>query len=161
MKWKDLLEEWGLTNLKISVGFAQAQFAPKDGDREAAWQLYIELLTRIATQPLPEESGDEKAALDSVYSIFGLTREIIRAGGTDCVEFTKIAIVVLNQIIRPFTAHWHRQSLAGALDDPQQCARFRADLKELQKSLLNYTRMLGHMADVEDLTELEALESSR
>jgi hypothetical protein len=108
MKWKDLLEEWGLMNLKISVGFAQAQFAPKDGDREAAWQLYIELLTRIATQPLPEESGDEKAALDSVYSIFGLTREIIRAGGADCVEFTKIAIVVLNQIIRPFTAHWHR-----------------------------------------------------
>lgn len=157
MKWQDWLEEWGMTNLKISVGFAQAQFAPQKGDQEAAWDLYIELLTRIATQPLAEESGDEKAALDSVYSLFGLTRDIIRAKGPRCIEFTKIAIVVLNQVIRPFTAHWHRQSLAGAFNNPQQCAQFRADLQELQKSLLIYTRMLGDMAGVEDLTALEDL----
>jgi len=155
MQWKSWLERWGMTSLKISTGFAEAEFAPEAGDREAAWELYIELLTRIATQPLPEQAGDEKAALDSVYSIFGLTREIIRARGPSCIEFTKIAIIVLNQVIRPFTAHWHRQSLAGAFDDPKQCARFRTELKELQNSLLTYTRMLGDMAGVEDLTQLE------
>ena len=152
MQWKSWLERWGMTSLKISTGFAEAEFAPEAGDREAAWDLYIELLTRIATQPLPEGAGDEKAALDSVYSIFGLTREIIRTRGPSCIEFTKIAI---NQVIRPFTAHWHRQSLAGAFDDPEQCARFRAELEELQESLLTYTRMLGDMAGVEDLTKLE------
>ena len=71
---------------------------------KAAWELYIELLTRITTQPLPQSYGDEKTALDSVFSIFGLTRSIIKENGTNCIEFTKIAIIVLNQIIRPFTA---------------------------------------------------------
>ena len=155
MKWKSWLDRWGMTSLSISTGFAEAEFQPQTGDREAAWELYIELLTRITTQPLSEDFGNEKTALESVYSIFGLTREIIRAEGPSCIEFTKIAIVVLNQIIRPFTAHWHRQSLDGSFDDPEQCARFRTELKELQKSLLTYTRMLGDMAGVEDLTALE------
>ena len=156
MNWQNWLDKWGMTSLKISAGFAEAEFSPQPGDRHAAWELYIELLTRIATQPLPEDSGDEKTALQSVYSIFGLSREIIRKYGPRCVEFTKIAIVVLNQIIRPFTAHWHRQSLAGAFDDPRQCAQFRSELGELQASLLIYTRMLGDMAGVEDLTKLES-----
>jgi len=35
----------------------------------------------------------------------------------DCIQFRKIAIVVLNQVIRPFTVKWHRLSLAGAFND--------------------------------------------
>ena len=156
MKWKMWLENWDMTSLKITTPFLEAEFAPQDEDRKAAWELYVELLTRIATQPLPDEVGDEQAALDSVYAIFGLTREIIKSNGWRCMEFTKIAIVVLNQIILPFTAQWHRESLAGAFDDPKACARFREELEALQKSLLVYTKMLADMAGVEDLTELEA-----
>ena len=155
MKWYQWLDQWGMTSLQITTGFANAEFKPKKDDRDAAWELYVELLTRIATQPLPEDTGDEKSALDSVHSIFGLTRNIIKANCRQCIEFAKIAIVVLNQIIRPFTAHWHRRLLAGALDDPKECARFRDELEKLQAQLLIYTRMLGSMAGVEDLTKLE------
>ena len=35
-------------------------------------------------------------------------------------EFAKLTIPVLNQIIRPFTAKWHRLSLAGAFEDAVQ-----------------------------------------
>ena len=157
MKWSDWLENWNMTSLSISAGFLNMNWEPQDDDKKAAWELYIELLTRIATQPLPDDAGDEKAALDSVYSIFPLTREIIKANGRHCMEFAKIAIVVLNQKIRPFTARWHRESLAGAFDDPASCARFREELKELQKTLHIYTQMLGEMAGVEkDLTKIEA-----
>ncbi len=155
MKRRDFLEKWGLSSLKINLGFLEGEFAPRDPDRAAAWELYVELLTRITTQYLAPEDGDEKAALDSVYAIFPLTREILRRHGSGCGEFAKLAIPVLNQIIRPFTAKWHRLSLAGAFQDAGRCREFRAELAALQPRLGDYTRALAAMAEVEDLTALE------
>ncbi len=155
MKRRDFLEQWGLSNLQIKLGFLQAEFSPSDADRAAAWDLYVELLTRITTQPLPDKDGDEKTALDSVYALFPLTREILRQHGPNCDEFAKLAIPVLNQIIRPFTAEWHKRSLAGDFEVPDACQEFRDTLKERQIDLRRYTQALAAMAEVEDLTELE------
>jgi hypothetical protein len=155
MKRRDLLEKWGLSNLKIKLGFLEGEFSPSDPDRAAAWELYIELLTRVTTQRLLPADGDEKAALDSIYAIFPLTREILRQHGSGSGEFAKLAIPVLNQVIRPFTAKWHRLSLGGAFSDPKQCAQFRDELAALQLCLRAYSRALADMAAVEDLTELE------
>ena len=156
MKWSKWLENWGMTSLKINLKFLEAQWQPQEKDRDAAWELYIEMLTRIATQPLAADEGNEKAALDSVYALFPLTREIIKRHGRDCFEFTKLAVVVLNQVIRPFTAKWHQRSLADAFGDPAQREEFRQELVALQEPLRKYTRMLADMAGVEDLTQLEA-----
>ena len=49
MKRRDFLEKWGLSSLKINLGFLETEFEPKDPDRAAAWELYVELLTRITT----------------------------------------------------------------------------------------------------------------
>ena len=155
MNWQDWLEKWKMKSLKISAGFLEMEWSPADVDRYAAWELYIELLTRIATQPLAEEEGDETTALDSLAELFPLTREIIRAH-RGCYELTKIAVVVLNQVLRPFTAKWRRLSLQGVFDEESQCKEFRNQLTELQEKLRRYTRMLGEMAGVEaDLTTLE------
>jgi len=156
MKWRDWLTNWGMSSLKISTPFLDMEFEPQDDDRKAAWELYIELLTRIATQRISDQDGDEKTALDSIYSLFPTSREIIKKYGLRSQEFTKLSIVVLNQIVRPFTARWHALSLQGAFDDPEQCKNFRQELRALQDKLLVYTRMLGEMAGVErDLTTLE------
>jgi hypothetical protein len=145
----------GLSSLKIKLGFLEGEFNPHDADRAAAWELYVELLTRITTQYLAPEDGDEQAALESVYVIFPLTREILRRHGSGSGEFAKLAIPVLNQMIRPFTAKWHRGSLTGAFKDPERCRDFRAELAVLQPRLRDYTRALSDMALVEDLTTLE------
>jgi hypothetical protein len=155
MKWRKWLENWDMTSLKINAPFLDMEWKPQDEDKDAAWELYIELLTRIATQPLPAEHGDEETALTSVYTLFGLTREIIRRNGRQCIEFTKIAIVVLNQVIRPFTAKWHKLSLAEGFKNSDQCELFRQELGDLQESLRKYSKMLADMAGVEDLTSLE------
>ena len=155
MKRRDFLEKWGLSSLKIKIPFLEGEFRPQDPDRAAAWDLYVELLTRIATQYLPPEDGDEEAALQSVFIIFPLTREILRKHGSGAGEFAKLAIPVLNQIIRPFTAKWHRLSLAGAFKDREHCREFREELAALQPRLRDYTRALADMAQVEDLTTLE------
>ncbi len=151
-KW---LENWDLTGLKISTGFLEMEWNPQTADQDAAWELYIELLTRIATQPLPKDSGDEQAALDSVHSLFATTREIIKEHGKECIQFTKIAIVVLNQIIRPFTAKYHKISISGGFDNASVHAEFRKELDILQSKLCIYSKMLADMAKVEDLTSLE------
>ena len=155
MKWKEWLEKWSMTSLKIKTPFLEADWQPKDEDKDAAWELYIELLTRIATQQLPKENGDEATALEGVHKLFELTREIIKRHGRECIEFTKIAIVILNQIVRPFTAKWHKEMLANAFTDSHKCDEFRNELSELQNILGSYTKMLSDMAGVEDLTELE------
>jgi len=156
MKWREWLEKWGMmTSLKIRTPFLEMEWYPKDADKDAAWELYIELLTRITTQQLPKEVGDEETALNSVYQLFPLTREIIKRHGRMCSEFTKIAIVVLNQLIRPFTAKWHKAKIYGDLLQQEACMEFRAELVELQEKLKLYTKMLADMAGVEDLTEME------
>ncbi|MEO8493982.1 MAG: hypothetical protein ABI614_02855 [Planctomycetota bacterium] len=113
------------------------------------------MLTRITTQYLQPDHGDEETSLKSIYALFGLTRETLKHQGRHCNEFAKIAIVVLNQVVRPFTAKWHKESLAGAFGVPTRCQEFRGELSQLQTQLRNYTKMLADMANVEDLTELE------
>jgi hypothetical protein len=155
MKWKQWLENWDMTSLKIKTPFLEMEWSPSDADRSAAWELYIELLTRITTQFLDDTHGTEKAALDSIYSIFPITRNVINKNGRECIAFTKIAIVVLNQIIRPFTAKWHRIASDEGFNQSEKCQEFRSELKHLQIKLRKYTQMLADMAGVEDLTELE------
>ena len=129
-----------------------------DNNRKAAWDLYVEMETQITTQPLDPEHGDEKTALDSVYSLFQTIREILLKQGPDCVVFAKIALVILNEKVRPFTAKWHRKSLAGAFDDPTACTEFRDELESLQVVLRAYTQTLAVLAGIEDITSLSDTE---
>jgi hypothetical protein len=78
MKLSKWLENWDMTQLKIKAPFLEAEWKPQEKDKDAAWELYIELLTRITTQRLEPPEGDEKTALDSVYAIFAITRSIIK-----------------------------------------------------------------------------------
>jgi len=157
MKWKKWLENWDMTSLKIKTPFLDMEWKPQEADKAAAWDLYVELLTRITTQPLPKEHGDEQTALNSVFTLFGLTRDVLKKHGRDAEEFAKIAIVVLNQVIRPFTAKWHKLSIDSAFSQKEKCEEFREELKKLQLVLGIYTKMLSDMAGVEDLTDLENL----
>lgn len=151
-KFSDLFRKWGLTSIKLNIHFAELEFSPTDDDQIAAWDMYVELITRITTQPLKNDEGDEATALESVHSLFAITRNILKEKGKNAVNFTKIAIVVLNQIIRPFTAKWHKKMLDGAFQNEDECLIFRNELSVLQNELIKYTKLLADLAMVEDLT---------
>lgn len=157
MKLGSFLSKWKLSKLRINANVLALEFELNDVDRQAAWELYIELLTRISTQFLEPGAGDEKSALTSIFSLFGTTRGILTKHGPQCAEFAKIAIVVLNQVVRPFTAKWHKLSLAGAFEEEDTCVQFREELRALQVELRNYTKALSDIAGVEDLTDLEVV----
>ena len=155
MKLKEWLDEWSMTSLKVNLQFLEMEWNPNDVDKDAAWDMYIELITRVATQDLLPDDGDEATALTSIYALFDITREVIKRKGRHCQSFTKIAIIILNQKVRPFTAKWHKVSVGGQFSDDEVCQQFRTELGQLQSVLRTYSRMLADMADVEDLTELE------
>ena len=154
MKWRAWLENWDMTSLRISAPFLEMEWQPKDADKAAAWELYIELLTRTSTQPLRRDAGLESAALESVYILFPITRGVLRNHSRDCQEFARIAVVILNQVVRPFTSKWHGLSSQNAFESAERCGEFREELAELQVVLRKYTRMLADMAGVEDLSQI-------
>ena len=157
MNLGNLFRNFQLQKVRLNLKAVQLEISFQEADRDAAWELYVEMLTRIVTQPLPAKSGDELTALDSVYSLFQTTREILRRRGRTTISFSKVAIPVLNQVVRPFTAKWHRESIAGAFQQEAKREEFRNELESLRQDLRNYNRMLAEIAGVEDLTELEEL----
>lgn len=86
---------------------------PTDYERQAAWELYVELATRVGVVPLSE--GLSREALASLYSIFSSTRDILRKNGPeigqsrrlDGLSFGYLAIGMLNGILRPLLSRWH------------------------------------------------------
>lgn len=74
MQLRKLLEQWDLTSLKIKAPFLDLEWQPRDEDKDAAWDLYVELITRVSTQRLLPGEGEEQAALKSIYDLFALTR---------------------------------------------------------------------------------------
>ena len=155
MNLGSFFKNFHLEKVRLNLKAVQLEVSFQEADKDAAWDLYVEMLTRIVTQPLPPEAGDEQAALESVYSLAPATREILRHHGRSSIQFSKVAVPVLNQIVRPFTAKWHKESLAGAFGHQTKRAQFREELDGLQIELRNYNRMLAEIAGVEDLTDLE------
>lgn len=156
----ELFRRWGLSSIKLNVGFAELEFEATEDDMTAAWDMYVELLTRITTQSLEDGTGDEATALKSIYDLFGITRAILKEKGRLASNFTKVAIIVLNQVIRPFTARWHKKKLEGAFSKEEECENFRVELKVIQKDLIRYTQLLADMARVEDLTAISFVEDN-
>ena len=157
MKLDEIFRKFQFSKVKLGPRWLNMEIDFRPDDQDAAWELYVEMLTRIVTQPLPAGAGDEKTALDSVYSLFPTTREILYRHGRKAVQFSKIAIPILNQVVRPFAAKWHKEALAGAFGDAAKRSEFREELGALQEDLLNYNRLLAEIADVEDLTDLEGV----
>ena len=157
LKLTKLFQDFHLEKIRIKSSIVDLEISHQSSNRDAAWDLYVEMLTRIVTQRLPYESGDEKAALDSVYTLFPTTREILRKYGRDVLEFSKVAVPILNQVVRPFTTKWHKESQSGAFNKKAKRLEFRKDLDLLLVDLRNYNRMLATIAGVEDLTDMESV----
>jgi hypothetical protein len=71
----------GSRNVELTLPFlgkVSGQWAPDEAERQAAWEMYVELATRITIQPLAPGEGLLREALTSYYSLFATTRTILR-----------------------------------------------------------------------------------
>ncbi|MGF1459352.1 MAG: hypothetical protein ACFBSG_10035 [Leptolyngbyaceae cyanobacterium] len=148
------------------INIASATWEADPTEQNAAWELYVELVTRIAVQSLDTEQGTVREALNSLYSLFGSTREILRQAGPRVGASQKsvggIAIAVLNQALRPFLSKWHPllQAWEAHKDrsvSPQEHEKtwehepaVRAELEELRKELEAYAHALATISGVQE-----------
>lgn len=157
-----------LTKVSVSLpfGIGSAEWQSDSTERRAAWSLYIELVTRIAVQPMDLDQGLLREALISLHSLFGTTREILKAAGPDVGASREsvggIAIMVLNNGLRPFLAKWHPLLLSWELqreatESHQQHekkwseeAKMRGELEKLRKDLEKYANALAMIAGVKE-----------
>jgi hypothetical protein len=150
--------------VNLPFGLGQLEFEPDEVQQRAAWELYVELATRIAVQSLGPDEGLMREALSSMYNIFGATREILRQAGPSVAQgpnsFGPIAIEVLNKGLRPFLAKWHPLLLAHEQKRPsdvnardherswEKTPEFRLELSKLQGQMMIYAEALATIAGV-------------
>jgi len=155
--WSELLgscndAEFMLFDAAFVAQSSQQAWPPSDEDRAAAGKLHGQLVSRIATQRLPYVDGEEAAALNSVYQLFGETREIFKDHPT-CAMTNAIGWYVLNTHVRPFTAKWHRLSERGALAALDGTDIFRSELIRLHPFLVRFDELLVAIRDVQKLVK--------
>ncbi|HTA98139.1 MAG TPA: hypothetical protein VK730_10920 [Solirubrobacteraceae bacterium] len=136
--------EFPLSPIKLS-----ADWEPGEHEREAAWEMYVELATRVTVVELPADRGLVREALNSYYSLFATTREILkkygpkvaRPQGKGSTSFGQLAIVILNELLRPFLSEWH-----PALQDWET-------RRGEQESSLSHERSWKHHGEIRDALE--------
>lgn len=145
---------------------------PNDAERLAAWELYVELITRVAVVPLPAGEGLLREALTSLYSLFAVTRDILRRHGPSVAEpkpdgqynFGYLSVAMLNAVIRPVLARWHpmldewentrppERSLAEHERRWPDADQLRADLDRTRVTLGSYASLLANACGIPDLS---------
>lgn len=134
------IKEWKLDGLLAS------EEVPSAGDRKVAWEVRVELQTRITTQKLNFLDGDEGTALKSVYNLFQPARELLKKEGLNGPRSAAVVELMLNAVVRPFTAEWHRRKLAGDLARDDATAEFRRALEKLRSDLGAFSALLRAIA---------------
>jgi hypothetical protein len=145
-------------------GWISVSMEPNEAERKAAWTLYVELSTRIATQPFSTEAGRLRTALSSLYLLFDITRGVLRDGGPALASgrdaFGPIAIRFLTEVLAPFTTKWHEPLLSHELSRPKErdewvherdWVKFDEmihDLRVIQENIQGYVRALGQVAGI-------------
>jgi hypothetical protein len=168
-----------LTSVNVSLNLGPISLGgtwePDERETAAAWEMYIELATRISTQALQDDEGILREALGSLHDLFPITREILRRQGptvarkkgTSDHSFAELAIYVLNYAIRPVLAKWHPllEEYEAARPEGKSVKEHEAEwgrngelrgvLENLRSGLLDYANLLAAVAGVEPLIALD------
>jgi hypothetical protein len=81
--------------VSLPFGLGSAEWETDSTQRNAAWALYVELVTRVAVQELAEDAGLVREAMNSLYTLFGTTREILRSAGPDVGDLLENKVPVI------------------------------------------------------------------
>jgi hypothetical protein len=152
--------------VKLDLGFfsMDTEWVSDPRERQAAWELYVELATRIATQPLEPSTGIAREALASLHQLFDTTRKILRAAGPDVGASERslgyLAISVLNHGLRPFLSRWHprlaawehgRDTAVSPVEHERAWAHdieLRGELESMRNKMWMYASALAEVAGI-------------
>jgi hypothetical protein len=156
--------------LDLKVFSIKGTWEPNDAERRAAWELYVELVTRSGVVPLRD--GIAREALSSLYALFGEAREILRRYGPEVAEpkpdgqysLGFLTVAMLNFTVRPLLSYWHPELQAWEAIRPAAVSvkahedawhlinDLRAELDRASAALSRYSAILAAATGVPDLS---------
>jgi hypothetical protein len=153
------------------IGEIEGTWEPVENERMAAWELYVELITRISVAELKPCEGSLREALSSLHSLFKTIRRILRkygpsvaqskSGGKITLGFLSIAI--LNTVLRPLLSKWHpmltsyenmKRDSVSSIDHERNWDKYEEliiALKDVRIMLIEYANLLAEVAQVPSL----------
>lgn len=162
-------------DVKLNLHFIEISgtWKPNDAERKAAWELYVEIVTRVAAVPLNLNNGLLREALTSLHTLFQTTRTILRHYGPAVAEprpdgqynFGFLAVALLNFGIRPLLTQWHPALEDWEAGRPVNRSRveherlwekepiLRDELTTTGKLLTSYATTLAEACGIPDLGE--------
>ena len=165
-----------LASVKVSlklpfIGGVEGTWEPDESEEKAAWEMYVELITRISVAELKPTEGLLREAFSSLYTLFDTTRKILRKYGPSVAQpkgkgklsFGYLAVVILNTVLRPVLAKWHpllldyestKESSVSSLEHERQWDKnveLRRILDDVRVVLINYANLLAQVVDVPSL----------
>lgn len=160
-------------NFKIKIPFLglEGTWEVDDQQHKAAWEIYIELVTRVTVVELKEDEGILREALSSFYSLFASTREILKRYGPSIAVTAKdgdmtlghVAVGVLNKVLRPLLAKWHpllegyekqrpaHISIAEYERQWEHATTLRTEIAKAREELTIYADVLAEVSEVSKL----------
>ena len=164
-------------DLKVpGIGGIRGTWEPDETEVKAAWELYVELVTRSPLGTLSPEEGSAREAMTSMYSLFETTRGVLksygpsvaRPNGNERLSLGYLAVSMLNLVLRPFLTKWHpnlsvweRQGTAMREYDWPDLQEFLRSLSQVRVQLGLYASLFAEVADVPELTgDWNVLDSS-
>jgi hypothetical protein len=167
-----------LKDVKVSlaipyVGGIEGTWEPDGDEREAAWEMYVELVTRISVAELKPDEGLLREALSSLYTLFDTTRKILRDHGPSVarpkgegkISFGYLSISILNGALRPVLTKWHpllfdyegtRDPSVSALAHERSWEKYeelRKVLNDVRVILKAYADLLAQVAEIPSLID--------
>lgn len=155
------------------IGSIEGSWEPDETEQRAAWEIYVELVTRISVADPGDEHGSLREALTSLYSLFGTVRDILRKYGpavgrpdkhTD-LSVGYLSIAVLNTVLRPLLSKWHpllqaHETLRPVSASPIEhedtwgmAPALRSDLASSRLVLISFADLLADVAQVPSLVK--------
>jgi hypothetical protein len=141
---------------------------PKESERNAAWDMYVELVTRLPVAYVKPEEGSLRIGLSALYRLFDATREILRKYGPSVarprdmgqLSFGLLSVRIMDVVLRPFLIKWYPllkeyEETKKRSDSPQEHERkweryeeLNQAMKEVREALLQYSNLLARASEV-------------
>lgn len=162
-----------LTEISVELGIPYigkiaGSWKPDEEEQHAAWELYIELVTRVTVAELQADEGLLREGLTSLYMIFTVIRDILRKYGPSIARPKRgsdlslgyLAINILNFVLRPVLAKWHpllldyeytRNPAIPTLEHErawERAGELRRTLQDTRTILESYSLILAQVADI-------------
>ncbi len=160
-------------SFKFSLPFIglEGNWEVDDLQRKAAWEIYVELITRVTVVELKKEEGILREAMTSFYSMFNTTREILKKYGPTIAVAAKnsdmtlghVAVGVLNKVLRPLLAKWHpiledyekQRPASISITEHERNWEYadvlRAEIETIRKTMIEYADVLAEVSEVSKL----------